>query len=470
MPILAWLCLTLGVLALLPAVRFVARAWRFRAAPTVRAVVIVQVLGILFILLWALFAPRPDLGGAGWFAIGLAALTIPLALGDAVQSRGGLRILSSVLTGAMVLVAAGIGVVTIPPTLATARIAGQTVPLTEQNLTQGAQLTVDIPPTASGFSARKAKLFVPSGWLRDPSSTRPIVTMMMGQPGKPTLGATLDALHSLGQERLDDSPFVLVVDQLGAIDKNPPCADTSAGRVETYLTKDVPSWIRANVPVSTNRLDWGIFGYSHGGECSAYLGAKYPDIWSKIVSVGGPDKPGEHKWRTLTLDRYWHGDLAAYEKTWPAHVMAATSYAGRPMTGIFIAGMLDTYFTPQVEANATAAEKAGWKVTYWRVPGAEHTRALVPGLASAYNQFIPQWTSSGAIAAGSSRMLCTADQTPRSCGLKQAAAVLGTVTIVDLSALALFLGIQLLLFFVRRPRAARDAAGKRATREAPEAG
>ena len=454
MPTLAWFCLILAALAAVPAARFAARAWRFRATATVRAIAIVQVAALVGILLWTQFAPRPDLAGGGWWALGLAAVTIPLALGDAIQSRGAMRVVSGVLTGAMAVVAVGVGVVALPPTFTTVTVAGRTIPLTAQNLRDGAQLTVDIPPTQSRFSARPATLFVPPGWLRRPTGTRPIVTMMMGQPGSPRLGPTLDALHSLGQEKVDDAPFILVVDQLGGSLKNPPCANSSAGQVETYLARDVPAWIRAHLPVSANRLDWGLAGYSHGGECAAYLGAKYPTIWSKIVSVGGPDKPGEHKWRTLTLDRYWHGNLAAYEKTWPSKVMAATGYAATPMTGIFVAGMLDTYYTPQVETNATAAEKAGWTVTFWRVPGAEHTRALVPGLASAYGRFIPEWLESGAIVAAPDRLLCAPDQTPRACGVQQAASVIGTGTIVDLSALAVFLGARLVLLFVRRPRTA----------------
>ncbi|WP_314147832.1 alpha/beta hydrolase-fold protein [uncultured Leifsonia sp.] len=456
MPTIAWLCLILAALAALPAMRFAGRAWRLRATPTVLTIVTVQVAALAGVLLWAHFAPRPDLAGGGWWAIGLAAVTIPLAIGDAIQSRGAMRVVSAVLTAAMVVVTVGVGVVVLRPTLSTVTVAGQTIPLTAQNLRDGAQLTVDIPPTASRFSARPAKLFVPPGWLRHPSGTRPIVTMMMGQPGSPRLGPTVDALHSLGQQKLDDAPFILDVDQLGGSLKNPPCANSSAGQVETYLARDVPAWIRSNLPVSSNRLDWGLAGYSHGGECAAYLGAAYPAIWSKIVSVGGPDKPGEHKWRTLTLARYWHGNLAAYEKTWPAKVMAATSYAGKPMTAVFIAGMLDRYYTPQVETNAMAAEKAGWTVTFWRVPGAEHTRALVPGLASAYDQFIPQWLGSGAIVSAPGRVLCTPDQTPRDCGVKQAVAVVGTATIVDLSVLAVFLGARLVLLLVRRPRSTRD--------------
>jgi hypothetical protein len=444
---LAWLTLALGLLAAYPAGRFAVRAWRFRAGPTVRAVLIGQVAGLAFIVLWCAFSARPDLGGAGWFAIALASLALPLALGDLLQSRGSLRTIALTLTITTGLAGLAATALTVRPTLATATIAGKTVPLTPENLANGAQLTVRIPPTASGFSARDAHLFVPSGWLRDPTSTRPVVEMMMGQPGRPTLGATLDALHSLGAERLDDAPFVLVVDQIGAIDKNPPCSDTDGGRLDTYLSKDVPDWMRGNVPASGDRKDWVIAGYSHGGECAAYLGAKHPETWGNVVDISGPDKPGEHR-PGYTRDTYYGGSQAAYEATWPAHILAATTYP-EPMTGIFVAGGLDSHFRPQVEATATAAEKAGWKVTYWAVPDSTHTQALGPGLATAYNQLIARWLGTGAIPS-TDRFLCTPDQNARACGLTQAAAVAGTVTIVDLSALAVFLGTQLMLFFTRR--------------------
>ncbi|MBN9631585.1 MAG: hypothetical protein J0I18_13370 [Actinobacteria bacterium] len=444
---LAWLTLALGLLAAYPAWRFGVRAWRFRAGLTVKAVLIGQVAGLVFVLLWCLLAPRPDLGGVGWFAIALASLALPLALGDVLQSRGAPRNLAlalTVVTGLAGVAATGL---TLRPTLATATIAGKAVPLTPDNLANGAQLTVHIPPTASGFSARDAHLFVPSGWLRDPATTRPVVEMIMGQPGRPTLGATLDALHGLGAERLDDAPFILVVDQIGAIDKNPPCSDTLGGKLDTYLSKDVPDWIHANVPASGDREDWVIAGYSHGGECAAYLGAKHPGTWGNVVDISGPDKPGEHR-PTFTQNTYYGGSAAAYQATWPENILASSTYP-EPMTGIFVAGALDPHFRPQVEATATAAEKAGWKVTYWAVPDATHTQALEPGLATAYNQLIPRWLASGAIPSND-RFLCTPDQTARACGLTQAAAVAGTVTIVDLSALAAFLGVQLLLFFTRR--------------------
>jgi len=150
------------------------------------------------------------------------------------------------------------------------------------------------------------------------------------------------------------------------------------------------------------------------------------------------------------------GDQVAYEKTWPANVLSAHDYP-EPVVGIFVAGEQDAKFRPQVEATATAAEDAGWKVTYWAVPGEGHSGpTLTKGLETAYNQLIGSWLKTGATGSGD-RFLCAADQTARACGVTQAAAVAGTVAIVDLSALAVFLVVALALFFARRGATLRGA-------------
>lgn len=453
MGILAWLSLALAVVCAYPAWRFVRRAWRFRARPTVVAVIATQALALVALAVLALLTPRPDLGGLGWFAIGLAATLFPLALGDAVQTTR-LRVVAVALTVVAGLLTAGVSVVAAAPAFASATVAGRHIPVTASTLAEGYQLAVHIPPTASGFSSRDAHLFVPSGWIRDPSSTRPIVIMMMGQPGKPTLGATLDALHSLGTERLDDAPFVLVVDQIGAIDKNPPCSNTSAGQLETFLAEDVPNWVKAELPVSRDRADWTVAGFSHGGECAAYLGATHPELWANVIDISGPDRPGEYR-SDRTRAKYYGNDEAEYEKYWPAKILASRTY-DQPMRGIFVAGADDPHFRQQVEETATAAENAGWTVTYWAVPGEGHSGpTLTKGLATAYNQLIPIWLASGAITSGD-RFLCQPDQPNRSCGATQVIAVAGSVALADLGLLAVFLSAQLLLFFTRRRAPAAD--------------
>lgn len=447
MSALAWFAAALVAVGAYPAYRFVRRSWRFRATRTVVAVVAGQLVGLVLVALGVLLLPRPDLVGMGWYVLLLAATVLPLAIGDLVQSadRRALRVVTASAAAALTLGVVGVAAA---PALAQPMVAGDAIPVTEKTLADGYQLAVRIPPTASGFQARDAHLFVPPGWLRDPSSTRPVVEMMMGQPGSPTLGATLDALHSLGDDRLNQAPFVLVVDQLGALDQNPPCADVPGSKLVTYLAKDVPAWIEANLPVSRERAQRVIAGFSHGGECAAYLGASFPQTWGAVVDISGPDKPGEHR-PGFTRDRYFGGDQVAYEKTWPANVLASRDYP-QPTVGIFVAGKEDPTFRVQVEDTATAAENAGWKVTYWAVPGAGHSSpTLTTGLATAYNQLIGSWLRTDATSAGE-RFLCVPDQAARACALTQAASVAGTVAIADLSALAVFLAITLSLFFARR--------------------
>ena len=116
---------------------------------------------------------------------------------------------------------------------------------------------------------------------------------------------------------------MLVVDQLGAIDKNPPCSDTSAGKLDTYLSKDVPDWIRANLPVADDRADRVIAGYSHGGECAAYLGAKHPGIWANVVDISGKKADNgelnEHVWYDFpTIEKFTTALTDALSKADPA--------------------------------------------------------------------------------------------------------------------------------------------------------
>ena len=465
-PLVWLLCAALAAVCAYPAWRFGRRALRFGAAWTVVAVVAAQGVALCLLVVLALATPRPDLAGPGWVAIGAAATLLPLAVGDAVQSarettreerrrrdamlRAGAAVAAGLLTASIVAVGAA-------PAFATVTVAGRSVPVDEKTLSDGYQLTVSIPPTASGFASRDAHLFVPPGWIADPSTARPIVTMMMGQPGRPTLGATLDALHALGSERLADAPFVLVVDQLGSESANPPCSDTVAGKLETFLARDVPAWIRAQLPVSRARADWAIAGYSHGGECAAYLAAAHPAIWGNVVDISGTDKPGEHR-PDLTRDRYYGGSQAAYEKVWPENAIASRSYAATPMRAVFVAGAQDEHFRPQVEATATAAEHAGWKVTYWAVPGQSHSGATVTlGLETAYNQLIPGWLATGAVEPPADRPLCSADEAARPCGITQVATVAGIVAIADFTVPAVFLIVQLMIFFASRatPRAVR---------------
>ncbi|KZX20688.1 alpha/beta hydrolase [Rathayibacter tanaceti] len=238
----------------------------------------------------------------------------------------------------------------------------------------GTVSTVTIPPTASGFAARDAVVYLPPAALTAAPPLLPVMVMLSGQPGSPSdplsterLQQTLDA-YAAAHAGL--SPIVVSPDQLGDPDKNPMCVDSSLGRSATYLTVDVPNWIRANLPVLGDAQHWAIGGLSEGGTCAIQLGAGFPTLFGNIIDASGELAP------TLgsdadTIARGFGGDAAAYEAAKPVNLLAKNA----PFTGtvaIFGVGANDETFLPGAKTVAAAAKAAGMDTTYLEVPDSAH--------------------------------------------------------------------------------------------------
>ncbi|QJU52898.1 alpha/beta hydrolase-fold protein [Herbiconiux sp. KACC 21604] len=239
---------------------------------------------------------------------------------------------------------------------------------------QGSVSSVDIPATASGFKARPAVVYLPPAALTANPPKLPVLIMMSGQPGTPDDPLTTDHL----QESLDAyaaahkglAPIVVSPDQLTDPAVNPMCVDSPIGNSATYLTVDVPNWIRANLPVLPSPQYWGVGGLSQGGTCSIQLGAAHPELFSAIIDASGEEFPtlGDEQ---KTIDQGFGGDAAAYAAAHPAAIMAAK--APYPNTiAVFGVGSADDAFKPGVQRLYADAQAAGMDATYIEVPGSAH--------------------------------------------------------------------------------------------------
>lgn len=74
----------------------------------------------------------------------------------------------------------------------------------------------------------------------------------------------------------------MVADALGATEANPMCMDSDLGNVFTYLTVDLPSWVKDHLQVSADPRDWAIGGYSYGGTCALQTAVSAPARVSDI--------------------------------------------------------------------------------------------------------------------------------------------------------------------------------------------
>ncbi|MBF4624186.1 alpha/beta hydrolase-fold protein [Clavibacter sp. VKM Ac-2872] len=256
--------------------------------------------------------------------------------------------------------------------------ADSTVPI-EESWTPGEEIpghgrvgTVTIPGTQSGFTARDAIVYLPPAALVPDAPELPVLIAMSGQPGKP-----LDLLASGRFEMILDSyaaahhglaPIVVMPDQLGASDANPMCIDSSLGNSETYLTVDVPTWIRANLRVLDDRTSWALLGFSQGGTCAAQLGAAHPEVYGSFVDISGEIGP----WAgPTTIDVAFGGSHDRYAASIPSAVMASRApYADTQ--AVFCVGEEDSGYRPGVEQVEAAAVAAGIDARLSIAPGSSH--------------------------------------------------------------------------------------------------
>ncbi|WP_420838666.1 alpha/beta hydrolase [Bifidobacterium amazonense] len=333
----------------------------------------------------------------GWAAAGFAALGFVTA--TAVQARALRRVIAIVMIPVM-LVAAAVQVDTVYgeyqtigslvgwspyQSVSQAGIARPTMTVdqwqrlaADGNLpnmpSTGRLFSERIANTASKFRARPAMVWLPPAALSDTPPKLPVLILLAGQPGSP--GRAMQAsgitalLNAYAATHNGLAPIVVSPDQNGGDTINSLCADTTKfGKAETYLTKDVPNWIAANLPADDAGAKWAISGFSQGGTCSTQLAPRHADLFGTMIAVDGEIAPTSGSVDNMVAS-YFGGDRSAYESQVPVNALAA--HAPSDQAAVLAAGENDTVSVDNVRTIGAAARKAGWDVTELEVPGTGH--------------------------------------------------------------------------------------------------
>ncbi|MFS4506317.1 alpha/beta hydrolase [Clavibacter sp. Sh2141] len=232
--------------------------------------------------------------------------------------------------------------------------------------------TVSIPGTVSGFSARDALVYLPPAAQVPDAPDLPVIVAMSGQPGKPVdliaSGRFDTILDAYAAAHHGIAPIVVMPDQLGSSDANPMCVDSPRGNSDTYLSVDVPAWIRANLRVLDDRTAWSLLGFSQGGTCAAQLGATHPDVFGAFVDISGEIGP----WAgPTTIDVAFGGSHDRYAASIPSALMTSRApYADSQ--AVFCVGEQDAGYRPGVEQVEAAAAAAGIDSRLSISPGSAH--------------------------------------------------------------------------------------------------
>ncbi len=234
--------------------------------------------------------------------------------------------------------------------------------------------SVTIPSTVSNFPARPAYLYLPPAALVAHPPALPVLLMLAGQPGGPTnmiaAGKLANAINTFAAAHHGIAPIVVVPDQLSAPQLNPMCVDSPIGNSATYLTVDVPHWIRSHLTVETTAASWAIGGFSQGGTCSIQLGSAHPELFGGIFDISGQVAPQNGTARQ-TVARGFAGSVSAYTAALPLTILAATA-PYRDTVAVFVSGQFDAKYGPRSEAVSVAARAAGMRASHVVSPGTAH--------------------------------------------------------------------------------------------------
>ncbi|HWU48145.1 MAG TPA: alpha/beta hydrolase-fold protein [Humibacter sp.] len=231
---------------------------------------------------------------------------------------------------------------------------------------------VKIPASRSGFSARPAAIYLPPAARVPHPPALPVIIAMAGQPGSPAdmmASGRLDSTFDEYAAQHDGlAPIVVAPDQLGRPTANPMCIDSRLGNSATYLTVDVPAWIRSHLKVIDSRDNWAVAGYSQGATCSVQFVVEHPDLFGTAIAVLSELRP------TIGADTFseaFGGSRALFAASAPIRTM--TRHAPYADTRIvFGEAQNDRVYAHYGIELAAAAEHAGIHTELITSPGTAH--------------------------------------------------------------------------------------------------
>ena len=244
----------------------------------------------------------------------------------------------------------------------------------QDSTTNGKIEKLKIPGSVSNFSPRDEWAYIPAIASSSSNVNLPVLILLPGFPGATGnwLGSTAlrQTMDEFAKQHHGIAPIVFMVDNTGSLTNDTECVDSPRGNVETYLTKDVPSYIKIHYKVATSPSNWAIGGLSMGGMCSAMIALRHPDVYHYFLDFGGENGPEVGSYSKTVADIF-----GGSQKNWQSHqiLQLLKKHKYRDMGAFFAVGQGDSKDLINGIKQAYAdSQKAGIESFYEKVAG-EHT-------------------------------------------------------------------------------------------------
>ncbi len=225
---------------------------------------------------------------------------------------------------------------------------------------KGYTVHTPIPGTKSGFPARDAYVYLPPAYFATPSPELPVLLMLHGVPGGPEnwaqAGNIDEVADAFAAAHDGKTPILVMPDSAGDTNNDTLCVNSSRGQSETYLTEDVPAFVRATFHPATGPDTMGVAGFSDGAFCSLQLSLRHPDLFSTFGDYSGFSQPTLDPPKDA-LKEVFGGDQKAYDEHDPTKLLRGQRYP--ELSGWFEVGEQDPDPLEPTRAVAKQAAAAG---------------------------------------------------------------------------------------------------------------
>lgn len=96
-------------------------------------------------------------------------------------------------------------------------------------------------------------------------------------------------------------PFIMIMpvqNLTGDEHRSLDCSDIPGQpKMGTWLSQDIPDFVRANFRTLKGPDSWGLMGASSGADCSAKLAMQHPDVYRAAVPIDGDFKADSTLWK-----------------------------------------------------------------------------------------------------------------------------------------------------------------------------
>lgn len=250
--------------------------------------------------------------------------------------------------------------------------------------TEGKVVKVQIPGTASGLTAGDSFIYIPPAAQVATPANVPVLVLIHGNPGGSadwlTGGRIAQELDAYAAKNKGLAPLVVMADASGNFAPNwPLCMNSNVGQGATYLSVDVPNYVKENFSLGLGSArQFAIGGFSYGGTCALQLGVGYPQTYPTFLMISGEKEQTLPGGPQKIIDTYFGGNQAAYEQSRPLQQLKTTKLNGS--AGIVVVGGNDAGFKEQGQQAYQALKAAGADVQLQTLPGGHSWDVWRPGL------------------------------------------------------------------------------------------